>query len=178
MGQIPHFFHQSETWLGAKQIKECRIVGKAYVREQDCSNPQQQGWIVVNSSHVFSAFTKKPKNLGLEIDLHKPHEEREIVADIVAMPECANHEDIQGTIHFVFEGRAFIDTLPEPLLNCHVPIAYFLTNVRACLDDYYIAVIDSPEIILVFEKADPRRVDGEHAQFPCCVVLESEAGDG
>lgn len=59
-----------------------------------------------------AAFVHESEYLGLKVHLHKPHEKRKVVADIVAMPESTHHENIQGAQHFVFERRPFIHAFP------------------------------------------------------------------
>ena len=81
------------------------------------------------------------------MQLYKPTHKSYVVTDIEPVPESTDNKYVELVHGLAFDSTPLVDTLSQPLLDTHVPIIYFLTDVRGRLDYPWMDDVDPFEIL-------------------------------
>ena len=90
-----------------------------------------------------------PENQSLYMQLQKAKHKRYVVANIEPAPKSTDNKDVELVHGLALDSAPLVDRFSQPLLNTHIPIIYFLTDVRISLAYYRVYSINSSEILAV-----------------------------
>ena len=135
-------------------------------RQQNFSNNPQT---FVDLNKAWSSIFAMPENHSLHMQLQKAKHKRYVVAEIEPVPESTDNKYVELVHWLALDSAPLVYTLSQPLLDTHVPVIYFFTDVGIRLAYYRIDSIDSSEILAVV--AQTWGMDATHTKFPSSIVF-------
>ena len=90
-----------------------------------------------------------PENQPLYIQLQKAKCKKYVVANIEPVPESTDNKDVELVQRLALDSTSLVNTLSQPLLDTHVPVIYFFTNVRSKISIKWINNVDPFEILAI-----------------------------